>query len=192
MCDHKSKFSKSLAVAEAVIDAFHSPALRLPAAKESSRRRKLWELAIETHCPIIGVSLPITTVRKIVEKGLGHQVDGDDYDFHVSAVSECRIRRPISEKIQRELDLRYAATIQRLTRYKSSSELAALWEETVTGGAVAEMLWATLTHPKCNEELRQKVCRDIHMFQHQAGAGARADLNRMAKLREENAALLAQ
>lgn len=192
MCDHKSKFSKSLAVAEAIVDAFHSPAMCPPAMKEGSRRRKLWELPTETHCPVIGVSLPIATVRRIIEKGLGYSVDGDDYDFHVSAVSECRIRRPISEKIQRELDLRYAATIQRLSRYKSGSELAVLWEEAVSSGAVAEMLWATLTHPRCDDELRQKVCRDIHMFQHQAGAGARADLNRLAKLREENAALLVQ
>lgn len=155
-----------------------------------SRRLRLWELPSETHCPIIGVCLPLAALRKLVCKALGSALPASDYEFHVAAVAECARRRPISELLQRELDRRYAPAIRRFAQAKSSQDLTAIWEAAVRNNEAAEALWATLTHPRCNEALRQTVCRDIHMFQHQAGASARADLQRMAALREENAALL--
>jgi hypothetical protein len=192
MCEHNTRFSKSKTVAEAVIHAFRGSCMPAEEGNAGSRRRKLWDLTHETHCPVIGVCLPMSTLRKLVGKELGETISSDDYDFHVSAVSECRIRRPLSERIQRELETRYAASIRRLSKLKSKEELAAAWAEANASGLVAETLWAALTHPRCNEDLRQQICRDVHMFQHQAGAAARADLNRLTKLKEENAALLAQ
>jgi hypothetical protein len=134
----------------------------------------------------------MSTLRKLVGKELGETISSNDYDFHVSAVSECHFRRPLSERIQRELETRYAASIRRLSKLKSKEELATVWAEATTSGLVAETSWAALTQPRCNEDLRQKICRDVHIFQHQAGAAARADLNRLTKLKEENAALLTQ
>lgn len=155
----------------------------------SSRRKRLWELPAETHCPIVGVCLPADTLRKLIAKALGAAYNVDDYEFHVAAVSECAQRRPISELLQRELDRRYAVAIRRVAQLKDTQSLAASWEEARAGFAVAEALWATLTHPRCDEALRRKVCRDVHMFQHQTGASARADLRRMAALQEKNTAL---
>lgn len=185
MCERESS-----RVTEAVVKAaFAEPCPSPNEVSSGSRRRRLWELPPETHCPIVGVCLPATTLRKLVGKALGSTCGADDYEFHVAAVAECGQRRPISELLQRELDRRYALAIRRLARHKSTGALAACWEEARAGFAVADALWATLTHPRCDEALRQKVCRDVHMFQHQAGAGARADLRRMTALEERNAAL---
>jgi hypothetical protein len=192
MCEQNPRFSRSKAVADAVINAFHGYCIQAEEGHEGIKRRKLWDLSHETHCPVIGVCLPISVLRKLVGKELGETISSDDYDFHVSAVSECRIRRPLSERIQRELETRYAASIRRLSKLKSKEELAAAWSEANASGLVTETLWAALTHPRCNEDLRQQICRDVHMFQHQAGAAARADLNRLTKLKEKNAALLTQ
>lgn len=192
MCEQNPRFSKSKAVAEAVINAFHGSCMPAQESDSGSKRRKLWDLTHETHCPVIGVCLPISTLRKLVGKELGEAISSDDYDFHVSAVSECRFRRPLSERIQRELETRYVDSIRRLSKLKSREELATAWADATASGLVAETLWAALTHPRCSEDLRQQICRDVHMFQHQAGAVARADLNRLTRLKEENAALLSQ
>lgn len=189
MCKRATGQGKA-GLANAVGELF-APGVRAASTGETrgSRRRRLWELAAETHCPIVGVCLPVTTLRKLISKALGAAYSVDDYEFHVAAVSECGQRRPISELLQRELDRRYAVAIRRLAQLKTTADLAASWEEARAGFAVAETLWATLTHPRCDEPLRQKVCRDVHMFQHQAGASARADLRRMAALQEQNTAL---
>lgn len=72
----------------------------------------------------------------------------------------------------------------------SRSRQLALWDESLQqGNGVAGALWATLSHPRCDEELCEKVCQDIHMFQHQMGACNRADLQRLEQLQEENATL---
>lgn len=154
-----------------------------------SRRLRLWELPSETHCSIVGVCLPLAALRRLICKALGTALPASDYEFHVAAVAECARRRPISELLQRELDRRYAGTIRRFAQAKSTPALAVLWEQAVRDNDAADALWATLTHPRCDEALRQAVCRDIHMFQHQAGASARADLQRLAALQQEKAAL---
>ena len=46
----------------------------------------------------------------------------------------------------------------------------------VAAGNVPGAFWAGLTHPRCAPELEERMCRDLHMIQHQAGACARARL----------------
>lgn len=53
-----------------------------------SRRRRLWDLGHD-HCPVIGVCLPLDTLRRIVNKALGGEALADDYAVHVGAVAEC-------------------------------------------------------------------------------------------------------
>ncbi len=161
-----------------------------PGAGSGSRRRRLWELPGETHCPVIGVCLPIAALRKLICKALGAQPIADDYEFHVAAVAECARRHPISELLQRELDRRFAPALRHFAQAKTTSALRMMWDGALQDNTAAEALWPTLTHPRCDEALRQKVCRDIHMFQHQAGASARADLQRLAALHEQNLALV--
>ena len=52
-----------------------------------SRRRRLWELSRESHCPVIGVCLPLPLLRKLVGKALSQTAPLGDYDLHVGAVS---------------------------------------------------------------------------------------------------------
>lgn len=161
----------------------------LAAQQSGSRRHRLWELPSETHCPVVGVCLPMPVLRRLIGKALGNTPMADDYEFHVAAVSECSRRMPISEAIQRELDKRYALALRRFASAKTTAALAAMWESALRGADIAGALWATLTHGRCDEDLRERVCRDIHMLQHQAGACHRAELQRLDKIREEHAAL---
>jgi hypothetical protein len=159
-----------------------------------SRRRRLWELGHACHCPLVGVGIPLGVLRKLVGKAVaagrpGGAVVADDYEIHVGAVTECGSRNRLSEALQKELERRYAAVLPRFRAARTSAQLAELWRSAVANGDVAGAFWAGLTHPRCIPELEEQMCRDLHMVQHQAGACARADLNKFNATLAENGEL---
>jgi len=155
----------------------------------SSRRRRLWDLSRDTHCPVIGVCIPLAVLRRLISKALGGVAQADDYEIHVGAISECSYRNRVSEMLQDDLDQRYALTIKRFRAAKTSEALTQLWLEAIYQGDVAGAFWAGLTHPLCDGGLQEGMCRDMHMLQHQAGATVRADIVRFNAVLEENAIL---
>lgn len=166
------------------------PAAEPPSPTPGSRRHRLWELPSQALCPVIGVCLPMSVLRRRIGKALGGQAIANDYELHCGAINECNRRTPIAQTLQRELEQRYALALRQTSSLKSSEALKRWWDAAVQQGCeVAGALWATLTHPRCDEPLRDQVLRDIHMLQHQVGAGQRADLQRLEALTEENAVL---
>lgn len=165
------------------------PALSLPtsAAAQGSRRRRLWELSPTCHCPLIGVGLSLQGLRKLAEKSIGNELGLDDYELHVGVVNECAARKTLSEALQKELERRYAAEVARFHKARTTAEVEALWKGAVGAGNIAGAYWAGLTHPRCTPELEEQMTRDIHMVQHQAGAGARVDIDKYNRLLDDNA-----
>ena len=157
--------------------------------QQSSRRRRIWELSRNCHCPLIGVALPLGTLRKLVEKVTGGELMHDDYEVHVGAVNDCTSRNRLAEAVQKELERRYAQVIFRFRSARTAAQVAELWEAAVTAGDVAGAFWAGLSHPACVPALEEKMCRDIHMVQHQAGACARADIGKYNALLGDKARL---
>jgi hypothetical protein len=160
-----------------------------PQTAQASRRRRIWELGHACHCPLVGVALPLPTLRKLVGKITGGKVLADDYEIHVGAVSECGTRNRLSEALQKELERRYAPILQRFRSARSTEQVGELWLAAVASGDVAGAFWAGLTHPRCVQDLEEKMCRDLHMIQHQAGACARADIHRFNTVLEEHGQL---
>ena len=154
-----------------------------------SRRRRLWDLPHSCHCPVVGVCLPLETLRRLVSKSSGGKVMADDYEVHVGAVAECARRNRLSELLQEELERRYATEIKACRAAKTTKALADAWVMAVRQGDVAGAFWAALTHPHCDVILQEVLCRDMHMLQHQAGATVRVDLARFTALMEENGVL---
>ncbi|MGF6275000.1 hypothetical protein ABIB38_003397 [Massilia sp. UYP11] len=168
----------------------HASKVPCPAdAAQGSRRRRVWELSHACHCPLVGVGLPLGGLRKLVEKVTGGKVLHDDYDIHVGTVSECAMRTPLADAVQKELERRYAQHVQRFRAAKTTGEVGAMWDAAVAAGDVAGAFWAGLSHPRCTTALEEKMCRDIHMVQHQAGACARADINKFNAVLADNARL---
>ena len=155
-------------------------------ASSGSRRRRIWELPRNCHCPVVGVCLPLAALRKLANKVMGGHALANDYELHVGAVSECGSRNRISEMLQRDLEQRHAGVIVRFRDAKSSKAIAERWQLAVTQGDVTGAFWAALTHPRCDAELQKKLFHDIHMIQHQAGASTRVDLNKFDALQHEN------
>jgi hypothetical protein len=154
-----------------------------------SRRRRLWELDGHAHCPVIGVCLPIASLRAVVGKALGGQALADDYELHCGAIAECKRRSTIAEAIQRELDRRCALALNRSAKAKTAEALAEWWREASQGQDLAGALWATLTHPRCDALLETRVLGEVHMLQHQVGVARRHEAQRFEALSAENAAL---
>lgn len=162
----------------------------LPTASAcGSRRRRVWDLEHACYCPLVGVGLPLDVLRRLTTKALPHCAGVSDYEIHATAVSECNHRSKLSELIQAELEARYARDVQRFRTAKTSEAVAALWLAALRSGEVAGAYWAALTHPSCDATLQDMLGKDLHMFQHQAGAGARLEIARFNALAEEHAVL---
>lgn len=154
-----------------------------------SRRRKLWELHVDNHCPVIGVGLPLATLRQLIEGRLCVKKAYDDYTLHVAAVNACASRNPLSELLQKELDRRYQQPLRQTRQLRRSADLWQYWRTALADGDVAGAFWAVLTHPCCEVTIQDQACRDMHMLQHQTGASHRADMQRLRQLQEENLVL---
>lgn len=160
-----------------------------PPSPQGSRRRRLWELDDHAHCPVVGVCLPINVLRRTIDKVLGGQAVANDYDLHCGAIAECKLRTPLAEAVQRELDGRYMLALRQVSKIKTSEALAVWWQQAARGKDLAGALWAVLTHARCTPAIEHHVLGEVHMIQHQVGAAVRADLQRFEALIDENAIL---
>lgn len=155
-----------------------------------SRRKKIWELAHNSHCPVIGVCFSLESLRKIINQCLGGQTLADDYELHVGAVAECRSRTRVAEQIQRDLDRRFAGVVQKFKAAKSLESLKELWQTAKTGSTITGAFWAVITHPRCDGDMEDQLTREIHMMQHELVAGVRIDAGKYQHLRQENLTLI--
>ena len=183
MCDHDVKLPVLVTTEQ------QQMALEEPVPSTGSRRRRLWELTHDCHCPVIGVCIPLDTLRRIVNKALGGKALADDYEVHVGAVAECLHRNRLSEALQDELERRYVQEIRHFKTAKTARDVADLWSQAIRRGDVAGAFWAALVNPRCDAVMQEVLCRDMHMLQHQAGANARLDVARFSAVLDENAVL---
>jgi hypothetical protein len=162
---------------------------KLAVPDPGSRRRRLWDLDSATHCPVLGVCLPIELLRRLVAKVLPTHASDDDYRLHCIAVSECKRRAALSEALHKALEARFVPAVRQATPLRSVQALAEAWRGRRHDERMPGALWATLTHPRCDTVLESQVLADVHMLQHQLGAAQRVDLARFEALQGENAAL---
>ena len=166
--------------------------IRPAAEPRGTRRRRLWDLPAHAHCPVVGVCLSLATLRRVADKALGGEVLAGDYELHAGAVQECSRRGSLSEALQRELDRRHALALQRSAAVKDVEALRRWWTDGLRGDDLAGALWATLTHPRCDEDLEEQVLHDVHMRQHQLGEGQCEERRRLAALRVQCDSLQAE
>src|SRR3990167_966576 len=163
-----------------------SDELRQPAG---SRRPRLWEMEHKCHCPILGVCFDMGEISKLLGKVMKVPGRPNDFEIHVTAVHECEAHTPLARLLHKELEKKYALYVQRYKTVKDAEGLYALWRKAMEDGDIAGPLWAILSHASCTEELLHAIYCDVHMLQHQVGAGHRVEQRALLRLRHENAAL---
>lgn len=153
----------------------------------SYRRRKVWELPVRWHCPLIGTCLPVAEMRKLAGRAGYDEREMNDYTLHTSVVCSCDSRTEIAELVQRYFDKRYAAAVQRFARVRGEAAVLAQWQEALAAGSdIAGALWAAWSHADLSNEGGKQIHGDMHMLSHQDGAAVRADLRRLEQLKQEN------
>ncbi|QEL64314.1 hypothetical protein OTERR_08380 [Oryzomicrobium terrae] len=156
----------------------------IPVAADSagSRRRRLWEVKHQYHCPVIGTCLPMDVLRRLAEKARVSVEGLSDFALHTQAVGHAENRTAFADLMQRELERRHALAVKRFAPARDEAALWQLWCDAVARGDVPGALWAVWTHPRCGADLAHRIYGEIHMISHQTGAGQNADLQRLASL----------
>lgn len=196
MCDHRARSRTE--PAGHIFSALASPAQTgdpfglgdtHARCTEGSRRTRLWELDAHAHCPVVGVCLPIESLRQLVPKLMPDVSAASDYDLHCLVVTASKSRNRVAEALQKELDRRFALSLTRAQKLRTTEALASWWREASLGHDLAGVLWATLSHPRCDAVLTHQVLGEVHMRQHQVGMVTRVDSARMATLVRDAAEL---
>jgi chaperonin cofactor prefoldin len=166
--------------------AFGGESIQHPSPTKN-RRKKIWELPARFHCPLVGTCLPVAEMRKLAARADYDEREMNDYTLHVAVVGSCDTRCEIAELIQRYLEKRYAAVVQRFSQVKGEAAVLALWREALSAGSdIPGALWAAWSHADLGEDGSKEIYGDIHMLSHQVGAAVRADLRRLEQLKQEN------
>lgn len=156
------------------------------AASETGRAR-FGTMDPHLHCSVIGTCLSTGELRKAMSRFI--QVEGaSDLDIHHEAVRLAQ-RSDIAHALNKLLDRKHEATVQRFGRAKDADQLAELWREALANGDVPGTYWAVLTHRRVPPDLRQQVFGDVHMLSHLVGAANRADIRRLVAIEQESSEL---
>ena len=162
-------------------------------AVQTPRRTRIWEFGTNLHCSIIGTCLSTAELRHILEK---FQAKGagaaSNHDLHIMGVTLASHREGGAKFVQKALDRRHRSAILRYAKAKQTTDLLALWDESLKQGDIPGAYWAVLTHPATTEDVVKRVFADVHMLSHLMGAANRADIRRLRQLEQENEALAAK
>jgi hypothetical protein len=154
------------------------------------RRTRLADLSPTLHCSIIGTCLSTGELRQIVAKTKGRDLgDLGDHDIHGEGVRLAGRSDNAGKLVQKALDKRHQAAINRFAKARTAEEVTALWDEAKRAGDIPGAYWASLSHPAATDALVKAVFADVHMLSHLVGAANRADIRRLTQLEEEKSAL---
>ena len=151
----------------------------------SNQRARLGDLDPHLHCSVIGTCLSTAELRKLMARFVFVR-DSSDLEVHHEAVSHASQGGPITKALQKLLDQRHEAVVQRFARAHDAAAIASLWDDALRQGEIPGAYWAVLTHREVTPALRQRVFGDVHMLSHLVGAANRADICRLVALEREN------
>ncbi len=158
----------------------HEPEVR-------TRRQRIWELDSGWHCSIVGTCLTLADLRVLGRKLGLRPKDGFpvDYQLHGHFVGEAAKFGQTAKFLNKLLDRKHAAAINRLDREECPRTLLAAWEEALADGDIPGPYWAILTHPHADTKLAERMFADVHMLSHLVGASNRADIRRLDAMETE-------
>jgi hypothetical protein len=170
----------------AVSDAELAAMLAAPA----KRRSRIWDLSPSLHCSIVGTCLTTRELRQIVGRMTGRDLaELDEHEIHGEGVRLAGRHDDGGKLLQKALDKRHHAALNRFAQAKTAEAVASLWEEAKRAGEIPGAYWAALSHPAATDKLVKQVFADVHMLSHLVGAANRADIRRLTILEKENAEL---
>jgi hypothetical protein len=172
--------------------AVPAPVLIRPVREASApapRRSKIWELASNLHCSIIGTCLSTAELRQILAKAKLAPPGATDHDLHGRGVTLAGRHDGAAKLLNKALDQRHRLAIRQFETATTDDEIRAAWRAAVQRGEIPGAYWAALSHPAISNTLARDIFGDVHMLSHLVGAANRADIRRLAELERDKAAL---
>ena len=170
----------------------NASAIRYQLIPLAMRRKKIWDLTTECHATIIGTSIPLAQLRKIINKTLGGNSLADDYELLVGATSACRNRNRISESLQQYLERQHQESVRHYKALQTPQALITQWAESILHHQIAGGVWAILTHPCADSPTQERITRDMLVLQHRAAEEHRMNADCSKTLQTENLMLIKQ
>lgn len=146
-------------------------------------RDRIWELADNLHCSIVGTCLTNAEARSLLAK-LG-RVDArtmTEHRLHGEIVQMAGRKDGGAKLLQKTLDRRHEREIKRFMEARTAAEVRTLWREYLERGEIPGAYWAAITHPATDWPLVQDVFGEVHMLSHLVGQSNRADIRRLRQL----------
>lgn len=151
-----------------------------------SRRRRLWEMCGTAQCPVVGICLPMTVVKKLATKHLQHtESRASEYETHCAVVVACKTKSAFGKVVQEQLDQRFHNEVRAVQTLKTREALLAHWNENKEATNFPGVFWSVLSHPRCDAAMEFEVLGHAHMMQHQAGCERQTHENQKTALHEQ-------
>lgn len=156
------------------------------------QRTRIWDLHNSLHCSIIGTCLTYGELRRLLVRLAVKGADtAGDHDLHMLGVMLASRPQAGAKILQKTLDRCHEMALRQFARAKDTAAICALWEDAMRRGDIPGAYWALLTHPATTDTMVKQAFGEVHMLSHLVGAANRADIRRLRKLEEDNAALTA-
>jgi Uncharacterized protein conserved in bacteria (DUF2325) len=163
------------------------------AAASPKQRTRIYDLHNSLHCSIVGTCLTTGELRRLLVrlKTAGAEI-ASDHDLHMLGVLLAARREAGAKHLQKTLDRCHRHALNQFAKAKDAEAVAALWRDAMRRGDIPGAYWALLTHPATTDAMVKHAFGEVHMLSHLVGAANRADIQRLRKLEEDNAALSAK
>lgn len=185
-----SVFSRAAPPLPGRVLAMKTPAGGTAAGRSAARRTAIFDMHHSVHCSIVGTCLPTAEIRRLLIKlGVPGAEAASDHDLHKQGVAIAGQAQGGGKLIQKALDNRHEASIRQFAKAKDEAALGRLWDEARKRGDIPGAYWALLSHPLASDGIMRRAFGDVHMLSHMVGAANRADIRRLCRLEQENAAL---
>jgi hypothetical protein len=149
-------------------------------------RDRIWELADNLHCSIVGTCLTNGDARAILAKlGRADARTISEHRLHGEIVQIAGRKDGGGRLLQKTLDRLHEKEIERFENARTSEAVRALWKASLERGEIPGAYWAAITHPATDWPLVQDVFGEVHMLSHLVGQSNRADIRRLRHLEAE-------
>ncbi|MGA1858901.1 DUF2325 domain-containing protein [Azospirillum sp. 11R-A] len=147
-----------------------------------TRRARIWDIAPNLHCSVIGTCLSTGELRQFfVKLGDADARTASDHLLHGRAVQLAGQRGTTGKLLHKTLDRRHDTAVRRFAKAGTAGEVRRLWLQSFEQGDIPGAYWAVLTHPATDVVLAQEVFGEVHMLSHMVGSSNRLDIARLRR-----------
>ncbi len=143
-------------------------------------RRKIWEIDSSACCPIVGNCFSISELRKIGRQN-GSELPDDysDYDVHRYFVQAAQIQTPLSQRLNKALERKYAGVLKTFSACQDAEAVQQCWDKHVKRGEMVSAFWALMTHPVASVTLLDRAMGEVHMLSHEMSRTNHASIRQL-------------